>query len=224
MSELWYKIRTNKWIVPVLIGISIVLSTMTFNEYNNSDRALKALQQANIERDSFELAEKAALYVADSIYKENIERDKLIEDLSKKQLIVDYEAAKLRQNNKYLSSQVRAAKVLKDTVAYYAACDSLTVANDSLIAKTVQDSTLRVAAVKLYEERIESTDSLLAKKERLYSQLRTNYNEVLTGYNSLGSDYKSLSKKYNKQKTKNAITLGVSGGIIAALVASLIAK
>lgn len=219
MKELWAKFKA-KWLIPTFIIISMGLFTTTYLGYREYKHNLDALESANIRNEQLEVKEQAAMYILDSTNRALAKSKVQLDSLKVEHIVTQRELSKEKKTSIHLAQAVKQAKELKDTTAYYAACDSLSNQVETLTQKVSQDSVQTAQIITKYDEQLKGKDSIIAVKDRLYSQLRGDYTQNLKDFRVLGDDYKYISKKLkHSESTKKWIVIGGGAGILAALIA-----
>lgn len=198
-------------IAAVVVLLAIVFrSCDKGNPHKQENKETQELiKKANDERD----AEKKK---SDSLLALN----RKLEDerkLTKFKLDVTEDQLNVSKNQSFkLAQDLKAAKARKDTVEYFAKCDSLgdEILNLSGIIISYEDYVHALDSIHI--EQLKVKDSLIVGKEKLYSDLRISFDKIATNYNSLYADYGKELKKRKKARTLNRV-LGAAVLIVGGL-------
>jgi hypothetical protein len=221
LKNIWDKIKSAKVLVPILMIIVLLLSTTTYVGYHINRENQEKIAEGNRREFELKAREHAAYLVADSINKVSEARAKKIDSLSVMNDLLKKDVSISRQSVVSLTQKVKQAKIDKDTTAYYHYADSLTAKTEELSDKIVKDSTNNAIQVQAFKDQLVAKDSVIAKNNRLYTQLRNDY-EFNRQFNSQlvdenGQLRKQVKKAERGKKVNNIIKVaaaGVIGGLL----------
>jgi DNA repair exonuclease SbcCD ATPase subunit len=207
-------------IIQILLGLAVViLLVIIFGPCRKINDHSGEATQVQGQIDSVRQREIAANVKADSLKKEIEKAQTANAELQNKKQDAEERLSISEQKVNVLAWEVRHAKQDKDTVKYYASCDSLAsvaVAQGEKIA-TYQHITDSIEAN--YTQQISAQGQMLSQREQLYGELRTSFDKVSSSYQSIYTDYSKNSKKLKRAKALNrilAVAVLVAGGIAVA--------
>lgn len=221
IKNIWNKIKSAKILVPILTVIALLLSTTTYVGYHLNRQNEEKIAEGNRREDELRAREYAAYLVADSINRVSEARARRIDSLSIMNDLLKKDVSASRLSVVQLTQKVKQAKTDKDTTAYYYFADSLVIKTEELSDKIVRDSTNNTIQVQAFKDQLVAKDSIIAKNDRLYVQLKSDYefnrqfNKQLVDENG---QLRSQVKKAEKgKKLNNIIKVGaaiVIGGLL----------
>lgn len=141
-----------------------------------------------------------------------------IAHLVSRQVVTSQKLEAVQQINHDLSKQVKVAKLTKDTVLYYASCDSLSDRVDTLIEVQKMKDRQADSLKSLYTEQLSHKDTIIQQQQDSYSYLRQKFNEGAAKEEACINNEKKLQRKNNFNKTLSRGLAGVAIGLIAALM------
>jgi hypothetical protein len=191
------------WIVAALLGVALFL-TQRFQCGSDWEKEaeIKKVQDSMVV--VFERERKSDSLIKD-LYAEIAFIDSSRQVAEVKREVVENELFKSERIAVSLAHQLQQAKKDKDTVTYYASCDSLArevIAKDGKLQSYV-DYTDSIEAY--YKGELVLKDSVINERQRLYAALRVSFD-------GLSRDYIEFIKKQPK-KTRWSVGPAVGGGI-----------
>lgn len=201
--------------IGLVMGIiGLILSIIWGALYYNNKSETKALI-AKV--DSFSAVEKAAKLREDSISLEVRRRDSAIKSLSIAQKEAKESLNEAVRLGKSLSNDLRRAKADRDTIRYFAKCDSLADQVTVLEAENASYQN-KVDLLNLsYAKQLADKDTLLASRGRLYAELRQSYAGSILKNSNLEDKNKKLEIKLEKQKRTTRL-VALIGAAVAGTV------
>lgn len=193
-----------------IIGLilSIIWGKMYYSAKRETEQLIKKGEITLVE------LEKSAKRKADSISAGIKRRDSIISNLLIAQKEDKKSLDKAFKISNSLSSDLRRAKANRDTVQYYAKCDSLV---EQVVVLQAENSSYQTKVDLLnsnYNSQLLTKDSLLKVKEELYSKLRTSYDGSILKNNELKDKNKNLEFKLERQK-KTTKLVAIIGAAVA---------
>jgi hypothetical protein len=196
------------YIIGGAIILSVVLFLLLFRGCNLKNTHKEEAEQLKKENAELKEKEKVANLQFDSIQQSNKERDAQIQLYKFREDIAQEELNESLDYGNRLAHELKQAKKDKDTVKYFAKCDSL-ADHIGLLSGVIYEYEAYIdTLIKMQDAQLASKDRLLENRMDLYGQLRTQYDEVYEKYNGLYSDY----KKAIKASKKGRIGIGVHAG------------
>lgn len=196
--------------IGLILGfVGLVLSIFSGVMYFREKKKTREL----IEKGTRDLAllEEAHNLKQDSILQEVMRRDSVIKDLAIAQEVSKRTLNESLKEGKRLSLEVRKAKVVRDTVSYYAKCDSLVDRIDTLEAENIVYQSKVETLNKEFRDQIAAKDSSLTERSRLYGVLRQSFVGSTLKNEELKQENRKLNIKLEKSKrtTRLVAVLGV---------------
>lgn len=202
--------------IGLVMGIIGLILSITWGAlYYKEKRDTKALiakgEQALV------VIEKAAKLREDSISLEIRRRDSAISSLSVAQKEAKESLNEAVKLSKSLSADLRKAKTDRDTIKYYEKCDSLANQVDVLEAENASYQN-KVDLLNLsFRKQLADKDTLLASKDRLYSELRTAFNGSSLKIYDLSQKNEKLELKLQRARRTSRI-VAIVGAAVAGTV------
>jgi hypothetical protein len=207
--------------IGLVMGIIGLILSITWGAlYYNQKAETKALL-AKSEQDLVVL-EKAAKLREDSISLEIRKRDSVNKSLLKAQVEAKESLNESIKLSKSLSADLRRAKADRDTIKYYAKCDSLADQVTILEAENASYQN-KVDLLNLsYAKQLADKDTLLAARGRLYSELRQSYSGSILREDQLKDNNRKLELQLQKARRTSRV-VAVIGAAVAGTI-YLVAK
>lgn len=189
--------KTAGWILSIVLAI-VVLILWKCPDTNVKSRADELEQQIRSLEDSFRVTD-------DSTKREVAIRDSIIAHLmaDKEILSGELKVADVRITD--LANRVRHAKVIRDTVEYYASCDSLAIAAPLQSALIKQYQLKTDSIISAHKKQLSAKDSMITARDNLYAGIRKVSDEALENIRGLATE---LDKEQKKR-----FSVGLQGGV-----------
>ena len=169
--------------VLVVIALIVFFSVYQCNQANRSNgEAQVKLHNAQKEVIDANEREKAAGVRVDSIKDEVLKRDTIIKDVYAERDVFKKHLDVTTDRVKELSAGVRVAKIIRDTVRYYEACDSLAQAANELTILNASYVEYTTELEGLYLDQLKAKDSIEGIKDRLYAGLKVSFDNLSRDY------------------------------------------
>lgn len=212
----WLK---KNWIsIALVIGI-LILAFLLFKKYGEvnaftvENKIVKAENDSIIKREA--AANQKIYLIASEKDRANYQKDSALLELGKVKVALKASIGK----NVSLADQVKAAKLIRDTVGYVIACDSLVTENEGLLFLVSEYQTYTDSIMGIMNANEMRADSILALRVDLYNNLRKSHQLTDSSYNNLFNAYSKQTKQLKRErvKTKVAAALGIALTVLALL-------